>query len=215
MNYKKLLVDSGKRMLNSGLTVATWGNISARNPESGLVYLTPSAMDYNIITEDDIVVCDCSGNIAEGIRKPTVETALHLSIYNKRHDINAVVHTHPIHSTVFGLLREDIPACLDEAAQVLGDKIPVADYALPGTPELAHNCIEALGENRFACLLANHGAVCTGADMDKAFKVAQVLEMTAKVYYMARCIGKPSLLNEEDIAYMYDYSDKNYSQNNK
>lgn len=213
MNYKKVLVDSGKRMIREGLTVCTWGNISARDPQTNLVYLTPSAMDYDMITEEDIAVCDISGKIIDGLRRPTVESTLHLSIYEKRPDINAVVHTHPVYSTVFGVLREDIPACLDEAAQAIGDKIPVAAYALPGTTELAQNCTQALADKYNACLLANHGAVCVGADMEAAFKVARVLEITAQVYYMARCIGKPSLLKKEDIEYMYNFARNRYGQN--
>ena len=73
MNYKKLIVDSGKRMAGSGLTVETWGNISVRDPETGLVYLTPSAMLYDTIVEDDVVVCTLDGKIVEGTRKPDVD----------------------------------------------------------------------------------------------------------------------------------------------
>ena len=95
MNYRELIVKSGLRMANSGLTVETWGNISVRDPETGLVYLTPSAMPYDTITADDVVVCDLDGNIVEGTRKPTIETGMHLAIYRSRKDVNAVIHTHP------------------------------------------------------------------------------------------------------------------------
>ena len=71
--YKKLIVDSGLRMLRSNLTVETWGNISARDPETNLVYLTPSAMRYDVIREDDIVVAKLDGMILESSRKPTIE----------------------------------------------------------------------------------------------------------------------------------------------
>ena len=97
MNYKKLIVDSGKRMAGSGLTVETWGNISVRDPETGLVYLTPSAMLYDTIVEDDVVVCTLDGKIVEGTRKPTIETEMHLSVYRNRAEVNAVIHTHPLY----------------------------------------------------------------------------------------------------------------------
>ena len=96
MNFKKLIVDSGLRMLNSGYTIETWGNISFRDKETNLVYLTPSGMDYSTITEDDVVVCDLQGNIVEGTRVPTIETGLHLAVYRARPEVNAILHTHPI-----------------------------------------------------------------------------------------------------------------------
>ena len=158
MNYKAYLVEAGKKMLHSGLTVETWGNISVRDPETGYVYLTPSAMPYDILTEDDIVVMDVDGNRIEGDRKPTIECGMHLAIMKKRSDVNAIIHTHPIYSQVFGLLHEPIPPVIDEAAQVLGGVVKTAKYALPGTQELADNIVEALGDGA-ACLMANHGAV--------------------------------------------------------
>lgn len=211
MNFKKLLLDSSLRMINSGLTVETWGNISARDPETGKIYLTPSAMVYDDIKEDDIVVTDLEGNILEGVRKPTIETGMHLGIYRARDDINAVVHTHPIYSQVFAVLHETIPPIIDEAAQIMGKGVGVTKYALPGSPELAANCLETLGQG-YACLLANHGAVCVGADMNFAFKVCTVLEMTAQIYHMVRCIGKPVPLTDEQIRFMHDFAFNHYGQ---
>jgi L-fuculose-phosphate aldolase len=210
--YKKLIVDSGRRLLNSGLTVETWGNISVRDKEAGLVYLTPSAMSYDIICEDDIIVAKPDGTIVEGRRKPTVEFELHLAVYRARPEINAVVHTHPVYSQIFGVLHEPIPAIIDEAAQILGAEVRCARYELPGTKELAAVCVEALGKNAYACLLANHGAVSIGADMDAAFRVAKVLEMTAQIYAQARMLGKVNFLKKEHIDYMHDFAYHHYGQ---
>jgi L-fuculose-phosphate aldolase len=210
--YKKLIVDSGRRMLNSGLTVETWGNISARDRETGLVYLTPSAMSYEIICEDDVVVAKTDGTIVDGKRRPTVEFEMHLGIYNARPEINAVVHTHPVYSQIFGVLRESIPAVIDEAAQVLGGEVRCARYELPGTKELAAACVQALGKDGCACLLANHGAVSLGADMDAAFRAAKVLEMTAQIYASARMIGKPCFLEKTQIDYMRDFARNRYGR---
>ncbi|MBR5309726.1 MAG: class II aldolase/adducin family protein [Oscillospiraceae bacterium] len=210
MNYKRFLIDACLRMLNSGLTVETWGNISVRDPETGYVYLTPSGMPYNTLVEDDIVVMDIDGNRIEGERKPTIEHAMHLGIMKNRPDVNAVVHTHPVYSQIFALLHEDIPPVIDEAAQILGD-VRVTEYALPGSPEMAANAIATLG-NDSACLLANHGAVCVGKDMDKAFQVCTILEMTSQIYYMARCIGQPKPIDDDKVAYMKDFVANRYGQ---
>lgn len=213
MNYKKLIVESGLRMLNSGYTVETWGNISFRDKETNLVYLTPSGMDYTIVTQDDIVVCDLDGNVVEGTKKPTIETGLHLAIYKARPEVNAVVHTHPMYSMVFSCCGEDIPLVIDEAAQTLGGTVKTAEYALPGSPELAQNCVDALGTQSNACLLKSHGAVCVGEDMDNAFKVSKVLEVTAEIYQMIRAIGKtPYKISDENIAAMQDFVKNVYGQ---
>ncbi len=211
MNYKRFLIDACLRMIGSGLTVETWGNISVRDPETGYVYLTPSGMPYNTIVEDDIVVMDLDGNRIEGERKPTIEHAMHLGIMRNRPDVNAVVHTHPVYSQIFALLHENIPPVIDEAAQILGDEVRVTEYALPGSPEMAENAIKALG-NDAACLLANHGAVAVGKDMDAAFRVCTILEMTSQIYYMARCIGEPKHIDADKVAFMKDFVANHYGQ---
>ena len=197
MNYKEHLIACGKRMLHSGLTVETWGNISVRDPETGLIYLTPSGMPYDSITGEDIVVMRPDGTIAEGFRKPTVEWAMHLGIMNARMDVNAIIHTHPIYSQVFAVLHEDIPPVIDEAAQAMGGEVKTAEYALPGTKELAQNALAALGN---------------GKDANAAFKVCNVLEMTAHIYYMARSIGEPEPISREDLEYMRDFAANRYGQ---
>lgn len=212
MNFRAYLVESGKRMLHSGLTVETWGNLSIRDPESGLAYLTPSAMPYDTLTEEDIVVMRVEdGTVVEGHRKPTVEVGMHLGILRARPEINAIVHTHPIYSQVFAVLHRPIPPVIDEAAQALGGTVYPAEYALPGTPELAQNAIRALGSTN-ACLLANHGAVCVGKTMDQAFRVCTVLEMTARIYQMALAVGEPHVLPDDLVAYMKDFAENHYGQ---
>ena len=211
MDYKQAIVENGIRMLHSGLTVETWGNISMRDPDTGLIYLTPSGMPYDKIVPDDVVVMNSRCEIVEGKRKPTIEAPMHVGIMNVRPDVNAVIHTHPVDSQVFALLHRDIPPVIDEAAQLLRGTVRCAKYALPGTDELAANVIEALGESP-ACLMANHGAVTVGADIDTAFRVCTVLEMTAKIYYMALCIGDPQPIDDEKVAFMVDFVANHYGQ---
>lgn len=212
MDYRQFIVDSGLRMLKSGLTVETWGNISVRDTETGLIYLTPSGMAYDGIRPEDVVVMNSAGEIVDGFRKPTIEAGMHVGILNHRPDVNAVVHTHPIYSQVFAAMHRDIPQIIDEAAQLLGGPCRCAEYALPGSPELAENVIRALGEKRMSCLMANHGAVCVGEDMDMAFRVCTVLEMTAQIYQMVLSIGQPVPLKEEDIDFMRDFVMNRYGQ---
>lgn len=213
MENKEMLVKAGKRMLHSNLTVETWGNISIRDPKSGKIYLTPSAMNYDSCCSNDIVVCDINGEILEGNRKPTIEKDLHLSVYRNRPEVNAIVHTHPIYSMVFACTGMTIPPVIDEAAQVLGGDVQVADYALPGTLDLAQKCVEALGKQTNACLLQSHGAVCVGDSIDMAFKVATVLEMTAQIYTLILQTGKvPIAISESNIQIMREFAENHYGQ---
>ena len=211
MDYKAAIVENGIRMLHSGLTVETWGNISMRDPETGLIYLTPSGMPYDKLLPEDVVVMNSNFEVVEGHRKPTIEMPMHIGIMNRRPDVNAIIHTHPVDSQVFALLHMDIPPVIDEAAQLLRGTVRCAKYALPGTQELADNVIEALGDKP-ACLMANHGAVAAGSDIDMAFKICTVLEMTSKIYYKALCIGKPEPIDDEKVAFMVDFVTNKYGQ---
>ena len=212
MYFKKMIVDAGKRLASSNLTVETWGNISYRDSSTQTVYLTPSAMPYSAITEDDVVVCSLDGSIIDTIRKPTIEKDLHLEIYKSRPDVNAIVHTHAIFSTVFAAQEKDIPIIIDEAAQALGGVVRCAKYALPGSIDLAYNVRDALGQESNAALVHSHGAVCVGKDMNTAFKVATVLEMTAEIYYMIEASGGKAIgISPENVAAMKELM-KHYGQ---
>lgn len=189
MNYKELIVKSGLRLMKESLTIGTWGNISVRDPESGLVYLTPSCMNYNVIQESDIVVCRLDGTLVEGTRKPTVEKEMHLSVYRNRQDVNAMIHTHPIYSMIYASQGKSIKQFIDEAAQKFGGVCKCTKYQYPGTPEIAAECVKALGEKVNVCLINSHGAVCVGSDMEAAFTAATVLEYTARLRYMIESTG--------------------------
>ena len=210
---KTAVIEAGVRMLAEGVTIGAWGNISVFDRAEGEVLITPSGMAYDTLTEEDIVVLSPEGRVLRGERKPSVETKLHLAVYAARPDCSALVHTHPIWSTAFSAMGEDIPLFLDEAAQRLGDTVRTAAYALPGTEELAQNCVAALGERAMACLLRAHGAVCLGATLDEAFLVSQVLESTARIAWLVRSMGgTPEPLAETDVRAMQEFMKNSYGQ---
>lgn len=214
-DYKTLVKESGARMLDSGLTVATWGNISFCDRENGLLYITPSGMDYHKIVEDDICVFDMSGKHVEGERRPSIELKMHLGVLNARPEASACVHTHPIFSTVFSTAGENIPIDVhDEAAQALGDTIRCCrTYALPGTEELAECAREALGEHANACMLRNHGLVCIGKDMEAAFKVSTVVEMVSEILWRVRAMGCDYVpISMDNVVAMQEFVKTGYGQ---
>jgi L-fuculose-phosphate aldolase len=208
---KRTIVEAGLKMVQQGLTVGTWGNISARDSDTGLVYISPSATDYEDVQCEDIVVLNDRLEVVDGSAKPSIEKRMHLAVYRTREDVNAVIHTHPLYSSVLGVNRMDLPGISEDFVQIVGDRIICSKYALPGTQELAENVVEGLG-NRNAVLLPNHGTLCVGKDMHHAFKVCQVVEKTAHIFILARSIGTPGLISEEDIREMRRFARNVYGQ---
>lgn len=208
---KKAIVDAGMNMFEQGLTVGTWGNLSARDTETDLLYIKPSGMPYPDIKEADVVVMNPKFEVVEGHRKPSIEFNFHIAIMNARKDVNVVIHTHPIYSSIFGVLNEDLPGISEDFVQIIGDKIINCDYALPGTPELAENIVKALGK-RNAVMIPNHGTVCVGATFENTMTNIFVVEKTAQIYYMARSIGTPKLISPEDVKAMQEFARNHYGQ---
>ncbi|RLC81279.1 MAG: class II aldolase/adducin family protein [Chloroflexi bacterium] len=211
MEFKEMIVDAGKTMLREGLTVGTWGNISARDSETGLIYISPSGMHYQEIQADDIVVLDNALEIVDGARTPSIEKIMHVAVYNARSDVYAVIHTHPLYSTVLGVNGMELPGISEDFVQIVGDKIICSEYALPGSPELAENVVKAMG-SRNAVLLPNHGTLCVSEDIGQALTICHVVEKTAYIYIMAQSIGTPHLLSAQDIKAMQDYKRTKYGQ---
>ncbi len=210
-NYKQMLFDAGNEFVKRSLTVGTWGNLSVRDPETGYIYVTPSGMDYGTCCCDDIVVYDKDGKHIEGHRKPTIEKDLHILIYQNRPDVNAIVHTHPMYSTVFAVTEQEIPAVTEEFAQIIGKKVICAKYALPCSYELAENVVEGLGD-RNAVLLVSHGSLSVGDSMEAAFKISDVLEKAAQIIIMSKIIGTPRIIPDDEVEVMYDFAHNQYGQ---
>ena len=212
---KQLIVDTGMEIVKTGMTVGTWGNISIRDPETNLMYISPSGMDYRSIQPRHVVVMTLDLEVVDGIAEPSVEKHMHAEVYRTRREINAVVHTHPIFSSVFGVDRMDLPAVSEDFAEIVGDVVCCSEpYELPGSEALARAAVKAL-KNHFAVILPNHGALSVGEDMKKALKVSVVLEKNAQIYLYALSIGKPTLFKPEDIAFMQKFARENYGRKNK
>ncbi|BBK38393.1 fructose-bisphosphate aldolase [Allostella sp. ATCC 35155] len=194
------IIDNCRWMNASGINQGASGNISARWGDRMLV--TPSATPYDQLTPDlicSIVIADDSGDW-EGPLKPSTEWRFHRDILRARPDAGAVVHTHSTFATALAIARREIPSCHYMVAAFGGDEIRCADYATYGTPELSANALKAL-EGRNGCLLANHGMIAMGANLDKAMWLAVELETIAKQYYHALLLpGGPMLLSPEQIA---------------
>ena len=195
---KSRIAEIGKLLEEYGLNVGSSGNISVRILEKNHIVITPSGLIKSKLKPEDMLVVDIEGEIIEGERNPSIEMPLHLEIYKHRKDVNAIIHCHPIYAMVFAALREDIPIFLEETAIYLGGPIKVAEFARTGTEELAQNALKALGDRK-AVILANHGLVAVGRDLDDAFEVAYRVERTAKIYLFTKLLGGPKSIPEDII----------------
>jgi L-fuculose-phosphate aldolase len=188
-----------RRMIETGLVTGTSGNVSARTPE-GDVLVTPSAIDYETMEPEDVVLVDLEKNVLEGKLEPTSETPMHTGIYRARPEVGAVVHTHSRYATTLACLGWEIPPIHYMLTTLADDgRIPLAPYATYGTEELAGYAGEALGETRNACLLQNHGTITVGESVEEAFSRTVVLEEMSQIYYQARLAGEPVLLSPEQV----------------
>jgi len=210
-DFKRLIVDTGRELYKQSLTIGTWGNISVLDSKTDLVYIKPSGMDYNEINLEDVIVVDKQGKRIEGFRKPSIEMPMHLSIYNTRKDVGAIVHYHPIYSSVLAVTGFSLPGICEDFVQIVGEKVLCAKYALPGSDELAKNAVTSLG-NRNAVFLLNHGTLCVGKDIKEAMKVCYVVEKTAHIYILSKSVGKCRIIPEEDIKVMQDFAKNSYGK---
>ncbi|GMT98394.1 class II aldolase/adducin family protein [Corallococcus caeni] len=192
---REAMVATARRMNTSGLNQGTSGNLSQR-VEGGFL-LTPSGMNYETMTPEDLVLMRFDGS-HEGHRKPSTEWQLHRDLLQARPEVGAVLHSHSMFSTTLACLRRGIPAFHYMVSAAGGTDVRCAEYATFGTPELARNMMVAL-EGRKACLLANHGLVAVGADLPGAFKLAVEVETLAAMYWRALQLGEPVLLDDAEM----------------
>ena len=173
--------------------------------------VTPSGMEYEDTTIEDILVIDKDGKILLGKRRPTSELRMHLKLYEERSEINAIIHTHSTFATACAVVGIGIPMMVEDMIQHIGGNVRIAKYALPGTEELAENVCHAI-EDRKAVLLKNHGALGMGENLKAAYKSCVLTEKSAQILAYAKNLGHINLISTEDAELMVDYYNNQYGQ---
>jgi len=199
-DQRRQIVDYGKKMIRSGLTTGSGGNLSIFCRASNLVAIGPSGIDYADVTDEDIVVVDMNGTVVEGRWNPSSELSFHIALYNARSDVSAVVHTHSVYATTMACMHWEIPA-VHYLVAFSGKKVPLSDYATFGSPELAVNVVRGIADHN-AVLLANHGLVAVGGDIRSAFIVAEEIELVARIYYQTKSLGEPVLVDDKEMEHV-------------
>jgi len=195
---RQAVVTACRELVSTGLVRGTSGNVSIRDPVTGLIAVSPSGTEYATMDPQDVAVLTDDGDVPEGRLMPTTEAGMHLGIYRARSDVRAVVHTHSPFATTLAALREPVPAVhyiLAKAATT----VRVAPYERYGTREIAEACVRTLGTDQ-GVLLANHGVVAVGKDIAAAMAVAEAIEYTAEITWRARAIGVPVVLEDDEMA---------------
>lgn len=190
------VVDLGNRMAEENLTNGTMGNVSVRRGDR--FAMSPSGVPYDEVTTEKVPVVSVAGEKLEGNLKPSSETPMHAIFYREREDVDCVIHTHSPYATTFASLDKPIPASHYLLA-FAGQNVPVAGYAPPGSEELGRMAVEAMGPDRDAVLLKNHGVMTVGKTAEDAFEVATMLEYAARIHYQASTVGDPEILSDEQI----------------
>ncbi len=213
LSLRKKLIALCLQMNATGLNQGTSGNMSARFRDAMLI--TPSGIPYDALKPADIAAMPIDGadGAWQGPYQPSSEWRFHLDIMKARPDVGGIVHTHSTYATILSMTGRDIPACHYMIAAFGGPTIRCAPYRRFGTRELSDVALQAL-EGRAGCILANHGMIAVGPDLDRAMWLAVELETLARQYYHALLIGGPAILPDGEIAAVVERF-KNYGPGKK
>jgi L-fuculose-phosphate aldolase len=199
---RELIVEYGKKLISAGLTKGTGGNLSIFSRKERIFAITPSGIDYYDIKPEDVVVLNLKGEKVEGDMKPSSEVEMHRVFYERRNDIDAIIHTHTMYATTLACLNWSLPP-VHYMIATAGLDVRCAKYATYGTKELAENAYEAMIDRK-AVLLANHGLLAGGMNLAEAFNITEEIEYCAELYYRTKCIGNPVILPEDEMKLMIE-----------
>ncbi len=194
---KELVVKYGRKLIDRNLTTGSGGNISVYIKDKNQVAISPSGLDYYETKIEDVVIVDLEGNVVEGKQRPSSELEMHLAFYKERPGINAIVHTHSKFATAISCMGWELPP-VHYLIAMAGYSVKCSGYATYGSKELAQKALEAIGDSN-AVLLANHGLIALGEDVEKAFSTAEHLEFVSEIYYLTKTLGNPNILSKENM----------------
>lgn len=207
------LVAQHATLVRSGLVVWTGGNVSARVPGEELFLIKPSGVDYDDLGAADMILCDLDGEVVEGSRAPSSDTAAHAYVYRNMPQVGGVVHTHSTYATAWAARAEAIPCVLTAMADEFGGDIPVGPFAIIGDDSIGRGIVDTLtGHRSRAVLMRNHGPFTIGRDARDAVKAAVMLEDVARTVHIARELGMPVPIPQDKIDALFDRYQNVYGQ---
>ncbi|SPL90105.1 L-ribulose-5-phosphate 4-epimerase [[Actinomadura] parvosata subsp. kistnae] len=212
-DLRKIVADLHAELVRYNLVVWTAGNVSGRVPGEDLFVIKPSGVSYDELTPENMVVCDLDGNLVEGEHSPSSDTAAHAYVYRNMPDVGGVVHTHSTYASAWAARGEAIPCVLTAMADEFGGEIPVGPFALIGDDSIGQGIVQTLkGHRSKAVLMQNHGVFSIGKDAKAAVKAAVMCEDVARTVHVARQLGDPLPIAQDDIDRLYDRYQNVYGQ---
>src|SRR5499433_1348888 len=199
---KEQICEIGRRLYNRGFAAANDGNITIRLNDKEIL-CTPTMVSKGFMKPEDICKIDYTGKQLAGTRKRTSECLLHISVYKERPDVQAVVHCHPPYATAFAVAREPIPKCVLPEVEVFLGEVPMADYATPGTQQFAETILPYVKDCN-TIILANHGTVTFGPDLEKAYFNTEIIDAYCRILILARQLGPVNYFSDQQTRELLD-----------
>ncbi|PRX55661.1 L-ribulose 5-phosphate 4-epimerase [Nonomuraea fuscirosea] len=213
MTMREIVAGLHAELVRYNLVAWTAGNVSGRIPGEDLFVIKPSGVSYDELTPANMVVCDLDGNLVEGEHSPSSDTAAHAYVYRNMPDVGGVVHTHSTYASAWAARGEAIPCVLTAMADEFGGEIPIGPFALIGDDSIGQGIVETLkGHRSKAVLMQNHGVFSIGKDARAAVKAAVMCEDVARTVHVARQLGEPLPIPQDDIDRLYDRYQNVYGQ---
>ncbi len=208
---KQEVCDQNLELPRNRLVVGSGGNVSGRDPDTGLVVIKPSGVKFAKLTPDSMVVLDLDGTVVEGAMKPSVDAGIHLYLYRHRPDLGGIAHTHSPYATSFAARGESIPAVLTPITHILGRDVPCSRYATPGETDTGAAILEA-AQGGNAALVKAHGVFTMGTSANEAATIAAYLEEAAMTTHLAMQRGPVEALPPDEVDRCYRWFRENYGQ---
>ena len=194
---KKQIIQTGLALKEYNLIALSGGNVSMRMPD-GKILVTTSGMAYDGMVEDDVVIIDIDGNIVEGDRRPSVDSMALLHIYKKMERVNAIIHTHQVYATAVSLVFDKVPNAVTTLANACAGEVNVAPFSSAASLQMGIETVNHIGDSN-AVILKNHGVITVGSTLKQALYAAVYLEDAVKTYFVAKSMGEPVLLSDEQF----------------
>jgi L-ribulose-5-phosphate 4-epimerase len=210
---RRVVSDLHAELPRWGLVVWTAGNVSQRLTTADLFVIKPSGVSYDDLTPESMVVCDLDGELVDGTRAPSSDTAAHAYVYANMPEVGGVVHTHSTYATAWAARAEPVPCVLTMMADEFGGPVPIGPFALIGDDSIGRGIVETLRSSRSpAVLMRNHGPFTIGKDARAAVKAAVMVEEVARTVHISRQLGEPLPIPQPDIDSLYARYQNVYGQ---
>ncbi len=207
---KEELVRGSKQIFNKKLVQRGEGNISIRIPDTNEFLITPTYNDYANMNTDDVVHMNFGGEKISGLQRASSEFRMHIEIYKNRPRVGAVIHTHSIYATMLAVARKDLPVLLEEMVVWVGGRVVCADFGEANTNEIGKQAVKALKDTN-GILIANHGVLACGRNMNNAVKTAELIEKMARIYKGASEYGEVHTISDKSFQHFREKFDDYYS----